>query len=86
MCDQYKTAYQPPNDIQFEEYGSKAQTLTRQPASVEKVKKKKGSVGFFSKKAKKVSMKSLLFKACRRHKKIGACQVLKRRGGTVLSP
>lgn len=53
LCEQYKTAYQPPTDIQFEEYGSKAQTLTRQPASVEKIKKKKGGGGFFSKKAKK---------------------------------
>ena len=53
LCDQNKTAYEPPQDIQFEEYG-KAQTLNRQPQSVEKVKKQK-KVGFFSKKAKKVS-------------------------------
>ncbi|KAL9988819.1 hypothetical protein ACROYT_G003307 [Oculina patagonica] len=53
LCEQNKTAYEPPKDIQFEEYGSKGQTLTRQPVSVDKVKKKKGGVGFFSKKAKK---------------------------------
>jgi len=53
LCEQNKTDLKPPQDIQFEEYG-KAQTLNRQPQSVEKVKKgKKG--GFFSKKVKKVS-------------------------------
>ncbi|CAH3033855.1 unnamed protein product [Pocillopora meandrina] len=50
LCDQHKTEYKPPQDIQFEEYGSK-HTLTRQPAS--ETKGKKGKSIFTGNKKKK---------------------------------
>ena len=57
LCDQHKTEYKPPQDIQFEEYGSK-HTLPRQPASETKGKKGK-SIFTGNKKKKKVWSKPL---------------------------
>ena len=53
LIEQNKTAYEPPGDIPFEEFG-KGQTLNRAPQSVEKKKVKKPGWFGGTKKNKKV--------------------------------
>lgn len=60
LCDQNKTDYKPPQDIQFEEYGSK-QTLPRQTASA--VKDKKPGKSIFGGKKKKKGVSNVLISA-----------------------